>query len=204
MTPDSSHPAGIDEDLLRRTADGEAAAFAELFRRQRQVIYRFALHMTGRPAAADDVVQEVFLRVMLDAARYQSGRSGVAAWLCGIARNCARQWLDRDRPFQPLEIEMAEATGSSVLSDPLGDLTRAEGIARLRKAVLSLPVHYREAVVLCDLEELSYADAADAIGCAIGTVRSRLSRGRVLLAAKLVGRQTDESAVGLGDVRCPA
>jgi len=67
----------------------------------------------------------------------------------------------------------------------LGDLTRAESIEALRQAVLTLPVRYREAVVLCDLQELSYADASAALGCAIGTVRSRLHRGRALLATKL-------------------
>ena len=69
--------------------------------------------------------------------------------------------------------------------DPAADLTRAEGIDRVRKAVLTLPVRYREVVVLCDLQELSYAETADALGCAVGTVRSRLHRARALLAAKL-------------------
>ena len=70
-------------------------------------------------------------------------------------------------------------------ADTLGDLTRAESIDALRQAVLTLPVRYREAVVLCDLQEMSYADAAVALGCAVGTVRSRLHRGRALLALKL-------------------
>ena len=69
--------------------------------------------------------------------------------------------------------------------NPAADLVRAEGIDRVRKAVLTLPVRYREVVVLCDLQELSYAETADALGCAVGTVRSRLHRARALLAAKL-------------------
>jgi RNA polymerase sigma-70 factor (ECF subfamily) len=64
-------------------------------------------------------------------------------------------------------------------------MTRAEGIARVRRAVLSLPVRYREVIVLCELQELTYAEAAQALGCAIGTVRSRLHRARALLAGKL-------------------
>ena len=78
--------------------------------------------------------------------------------------------------------------------DLLGDLTRAEESRRVREAVLTLPVRYREAVVLCDLQELSYADAAAALGCAVGTVRSRLHRGRALLAAKLT--RSSRSAPG--------
>lgn len=180
-----------DDDLLERVAGGEAAAFALLFRRRHGVVYRFALHMTGSPAAAEDVTQEAFLAVMRDASRYQPGRSGVTAWLCGIARNHARRRLERDRSMVPFDegddgqVEWPAASG-----DLLEDLTRVEGIAALRRAILTLPLRYREAVVLCDLQELTYADAADALGCAVGTVRSRLHRGRALLAAKLTARTT--------------
>jgi RNA polymerase sigma-70 factor (ECF subfamily) len=187
-----------DEQLLARTAEGDAQAFSLLFRRRHGQIYRFALHMTGVAALADDVTQDAFMVLMRDATRYQPGRSGVAAWLCGIARNCARQRLNRDRPFQPLEDEDDSVGGEVALqTDPLGDLTRAEGIVRVRKAVLSLPVRYREVVVLCDLQELSYAEAADALACAVGTVRSRLHRARLLLAAKLSA--TDPSPGKLGE-----
>ena len=78
----------------------------------------------------------------------------------------------------------------AVDADPLAGLARRQHVLALRRAVLDLPVKYREAVVLCDLQELTYADAATALGCAIGTVRSRLHRGRALLATRLRG--TDE------------
>jgi len=204
MIDDPSRVASPDDDLLHRTANGEAEAFGQLFRRHRQAVYRFALHMTAQPATAEDIVQDVFLVVMRDAGRYEPGRSGVAAWLRGIARNCARQRLDRDRPFQPLPDEAAGNAGAAIQPDPLGDLARAEGIARLRAAILGLPVHYREVIVLCDLQELSYQEAADVVGCAIGTVRSRLFRGRDLLAAKLARRQAGEVPAKLSDTRCPA
>lgn len=175
-----------DDELIARVAQGDGQAFALLFRRRQGEVYRFALHMTGTPAMADDVTQDVFMVVMRTAARYEAGRSGVAAWLVGIARNCARQRIGRERPFQPLD-DVDEGAIEEVEGplDPLADLTRAEGIARVRRAVLSLPLRYREVVVLCDLQELSYAAAADALACAVGTVRSRLHRGRQLLALKL-------------------
>jgi RNA polymerase sigma-70 factor, ECF subfamily len=72
-----------------------------------------------------------------------------------------------------------------VQPDPLADLASAAEIQALRRAVLSLPIRYREVVVLCDLQELSYLDAAAALDCAVGTVRSRLHRARAFLAAKL-------------------
>jgi RNA polymerase sigma-70 factor (ECF subfamily) len=177
-----------DDELISRIAAGDAEAFSHLFRRRQGQIYRFALHMTASPAVADDVTQEVFLAVMSDAGRYDAGRASVTAWLCGIARNHVRRRAERDRPLQPLgdgddDDSIGEAL--TVEADALGDLTRAESIEALRDAVLTLPVRYREVVVLCDLEELTYAEAAAALGCAVGTVRSRLHRGRALLAVKL-------------------
>jgi RNA polymerase sigma-70 factor, ECF subfamily len=185
----TSHPDHCSDDsLVAAVAAGEADAFAALFRRRHRDVYRFALHLTGSHAVSDDVTQDVFLVVMRDAGRYQPGRTTVTAWLCGIARNCARQRLARDRALQPIGDAgdgWAEDDGPAVHPDPLGDLTRAERIEMLRRAVLTLPLRYREVVVLCDLQELSYAEAASALGCAIGTVRSRLHRGRSMLADKL-------------------
>jgi RNA polymerase sigma-70 factor (ECF subfamily) len=185
-----------DDELISRVAAGDAEAFAQLFRRRQGQVYRFALHMTASPAVADDVTQEVFLAVMSDAWRYDAGRASVTAWLCGIARNHVRRRAERDRPLQPLDGRDDDdgADGAmAVEADALGDLTRAESIEALREAVLTLPVRYREAVVLCDLQELTYADAAAALGCAVGTVRSRLHRGRALLAVKLAAAASAES-----------
>ena len=174
-----------DDVLLARIALGAGDALAALFRRRQADVYRFALHMSGAVAVAEDVTQDVFLIVMRDAGRYEPGRSTVAAWLCGIARNCVRQRLERDGRWESLDGEAGDDAQVVVLPDPLGELTRTERVAMLRRAVIALPVRYREVVVLCDLEELSYAEAADALGCAIGTVRSRLHRARTMLAARV-------------------
>ena len=186
MSGEPPYETASDDELMAAVAAGSADAFAALFRRRHGVVYRFALHMTGSPSIAEDVTQEVFLALMRDASRYEPGRSTVAAWLCGIARNHARRRFDRDRGMVALaadddDVREVAAPEPGVLDE----LTRLEGIERLRRAILTLPVPYREAVVLCDLQELSYADAAEALGCAIGTVRSRLHRGRALLASKL-------------------
>ena len=176
-----------DEQLLAGVAAGDQQAFATLFRRRHAAVYRFALHMTASAATADDVTQEVFLTMMRDAGRFDPARASVVAWLCGIARNHVRRCLERDERLQPLtdadEVHDPRCTAAG--GDQLGELARAERIAALRRALSSLPVRYREAVVLCDLQELTYAEAAHALGCAVGTVRSRLHRGRALLAAKV-------------------
>jgi RNA polymerase sigma-70 factor (ECF subfamily) len=175
-----------DDELVRRTAAGDADAFGTLYRRKRPDVYRFVLHMTADPGVAEDVVQDAFMTVMRDAGRFDPARGAVTPWLCGIAKNHLRQRLARDRRLEPLAHD-EEPTAATSAQEPetLGGLIRAEQLEWLRRAVLSLPLRYREVVVLCDLEELSYQDAADSLSCAVGTVRSRLHRGRALLAAKL-------------------
>jgi RNA polymerase sigma-70 factor (ECF subfamily) len=185
----SEHPS--DDELVADIATGDREAFAALYRRHRSDVYRFALHVSGSPQVADDVAQDVFVAVIHDAGRYRSGRSGVVPWLLGIARNHVRRWVERERPVLSLPDDESDAANRlAVETDPLAGLARRRHVAALRRAVLALPVKYREAVVLCDLHELSYADAADALGCPVGTVRSRLHRGRALLAGKLRSSDT--------------
>jgi RNA polymerase sigma-70 factor (ECF subfamily) len=137
--------------------------------------------MTGSPSVAEDVAQEVFLAVIREAARYTPGRSGLVPWLLGIARNHALRRIT-ERRHDPLP-ESGHEPG--IDADPADGIARGQDIAALRAALRTLPVVYREALVLCDLQELSYQDAADAAECAVGTIRSRLHRGRALLAAAL-------------------
>jgi RNA polymerase sigma-70 factor (ECF subfamily) len=174
-----------DEELIAAVAAGDREAFGALYGRRRPDVYRFALHMTGAPSAADDVAQDVFMTVILEAARYTPGRSGVVAWLLGIARNHARRRLAARR-FESMPDASAEP---ALIADPADDLARGQQAEALRRALASLPVAYREAIVLCDLQELTYQDAAAAAGCAIGTVRSRLHRGRQILAKKMRGER---------------
>jgi len=102
----------------------------------------------------------------------------VVPWLLGIARNHALRRIT-ERRHEPLPDDGLEP---AVVADPADAVARGQDIETLRAALATLPVIYREAVVLCDLQELSYQQAADAAGCAIGTIRSRLHRGRGLLA----------------------
>ncbi len=193
-----------DDDLIARVADGDRDALTLLFRRWHPHVYRYALHVSGSSAIAEDVVQEVFLAVMNDARRYQpERRSSVKAWLWGIARNQARRHFDSVRNRTSLD-DIGVALETAAPGDLLGDLTREERLQALRRAVTRLPLRYREVVVLCDLQELSYADAAAALECSVGTVRSRLHRGRALLAAKMGASATGEQSAVDADARCLA
>jgi RNA polymerase sigma-70 factor (ECF subfamily) len=113
--------------------------------------------------------------------------------------------VERGRSDVALESDLDEASlpELAVNDDPLAALTQREGIEALRRAVQALPRRYREVVVLCDLEEVDYADAAVALGCPIGTVRSRLHRARGLLLDKLNQERNPRQAMrGLRPVGC--
>jgi RNA polymerase sigma-70 factor (ECF subfamily) len=205
MNPEPVADSVPDDNLLERIAAGDAAAFTMLFRRRQADVYRVALLITGGRAAAEDVTQDVFLDVMRDAARYERGRSTVTAWLCGIARNHSRRRLERDGRLVALPDEHEVDGAGVVRTDPADALANAQQVDALRRAVLSLPLRYREVVVLCDLEELSYRDAALSLDCAVGTVRSRLHRARALLAAKMRIRRAPSGAAGAKSItRCLA
>jgi len=173
--------SSIEQHLLKRLLKGDEEAFAALYRVRHGAICRFALQMTGRKDLAEDITQETFLALALHGNRYDATRGSVMAFLYGIARNLVLKRLEKERP-EANETVVEEFAGDE---DLLGDLTRRESIDEVRRAVLSLPPAYREAVVLCELGEATYEDAAFALGCPVGTVRSRLSRARALLAKKL-------------------
>lgn len=184
-------PSRSDGDLLRLLAAGEEKAFLQFYRRYQGLVYRFALQMSGKTEIAEEVTQDVFLAVMKSAQRYDPARGSVAAFLYGIARNFVLRALERERPYVTAlddpagEYAARLTTEGAGEQDIFGDLARTERLELLRKAVLALPPAYREVVVLCDLHERDYSEAAEVLGCAIGTVRSRLHRARALLAEKM-------------------
>jgi RNA polymerase sigma-70 factor (ECF subfamily) len=193
-----------DDDLLMRMQSGDEEAFVSLYRRRQGAIYRFALHMSGSAAVAEDVTQEVFLALIRDQCGYDPSRGTLSGYLFGIARKLVLRFLDRSRSDVALDEELDEGGGDfSVIDDPLVDLTRRESLDALWRAVLALPRRYREVVLLCDLEEVDYSDAAAVLGCPIGTVRSRLHRARALLLDKLnPGRSQRPAMRALKPVRC--
>jgi RNA polymerase sigma-70 factor, ECF subfamily len=179
-----------DEELLRLMRAGDEDAFTTLYRRRQGGLYRFALQMSGSETLAEDVTQEVFMVLMREQDHYDAGRGSLQAYLYGIARNHVLRRLERDKPFVQIADDVEETESATTdrylaQADPLGELLLSEMIDSVRQAVLALPAHYREVVVLCDLHEMSYVEASAALSCAVGTVRSRLHRARGLLIEKL-------------------
>ncbi|MDQ2777562.1 MAG: RNA polymerase sigma factor [Acidobacteriota bacterium] len=168
-----------DAELLRLSDKGDEDAFLVLYDRHQGPVFRFSLHMSGSREMAEEVTQEVFMSLLSERKLYAPGRGPLQAYLIGIARNKLRRQLARDRRCP---------AGSSVAEERislLDGLDKERQLAALRKAISSLPPNYREVVVLCDLENKDYEQTARQLGCAVGTVRSRLHRARAILGAKL-------------------
>ena len=168
-----------DAALLAAAAAGGDAAFVELYRRRRDDVYRFAYALTRSRSFAQDATQEVFLQVLENAGRFDAAKGSARAWLLGCARHVV---IDRLRAENRLS---GEAPDQATAADHDLRVLSEQRLVRLHAAIARLPLEYREALVLCELAELPYAEAAAVLDCPIGTVRSRLHRARGLLTASL-------------------
>ena len=180
-----------DFALCARAAAGDEEAFAELFRRRQGQVYRFAMKMGATPAVAEEVTQEVFLALLNQLDRVNREAGALSTLLYAIARNQLLRHLSRNGREIPGKETMPEPAAAE--PGPFEQFAARQRTEQLRVAVLSLPAHYREVIVLCDLEELSQEDAARVLGCPAGTVKSRLFRARQQLWDRL---QERESAAG--------
>jgi RNA polymerase sigma-70 factor (ECF subfamily) len=209
-----------DDGLIRRVLAGDEDAFGLLYKRRHPSIYRFALHMSGNAAVAEDVTQEVFMTLIRDAGRFDPARGTVAGFLFGVARNHLRKRWEQDRRLVPLIGDADElgplasssgahnggngngngsGHGQYAVPTSRDEFASIEAISRVRKAINTLPENYREVVMLCELEEMSYEETAAALGCPVGTVRSRLHRARAILLEKLRDAQPVRRASAVGE-----
>ncbi len=175
-----------DEALLERARRGDRDAFTELVSRHQDALYTMALRLLGRPEDAADVVQETFLRAYVNLPKLRG--VAVKGWLFRVAVNAARDVQRRAvrRPTSPLE----DGEGKIIdLPDPaLGPDATAEARERagaIREALLALPLEFRQALVLRDVNDLSYEEVATVLRVPLGTVKSRISRARAQVAQTL-------------------
>lgn len=174
-----------DLDLVARARKGDLDAFGELVARHQGGLVRYLTLMVSNPADAEDVAQETLLRAYR-ALRNFRGQSTFRTWLYQIGTNAARTALDRRRQRredQPDEQGLLEFEG--------GDHVERRVVSHdlLRRALAELPEQWREAVVLRDIEGLDYAEIAEALGIPLGTVESRIFRGRQRLK-QIAGKET--------------
>ena len=175
-----------DVKLIERARRGDAAAFSQLFSRYQRSIYRYGAYMCGT-AAADDVVQDTFLAVLRQTDRRDGPSTSAGGYLFGIARHIVMKRLGSRGAAVEVDVDDSTVESLTEVDDvtPLDVLTRAETIETVREAIRALPAERREAIVLCELQEMNYADAAGVVGCPVGTIRSRLHRAKVELTKLL-------------------
>ena len=179
--------------LLARMKQGEEAAFVQLYRRHKDAVYRLALLYSGSTAHAADVTQETFVHFITQPGQFDPLRGTLGAWLCGVARNMARKAAGgREDSTDPDDLSDDSTLDEARIDrdTPLDRILRGEAAEHVRRALAALAPHYRDVLILCELSELSYAEAAQVCGIDIGTVRSRLSRARAKLAQRLAPFET--------------
>jgi RNA polymerase sigma-70 factor (ECF subfamily) len=179
-----------EADLVAKARGGNLFAFEEIVRRHQRRVYATALRILRRHDLADDVVQDTFLRAFKSFDQFNPG-TNCRAWLFTIMRNA---FLNRVRAAgrEVLEPDMDRLEAERISSATAGVASPEETFFQtvlhgdVDRALKELPLPFREAVILADLEGLSYSEMAEILGCPIGTVMSRLSRGRRLLRGALV------------------
>ena len=172
-----------DEDLMRRLQGGEAAAMAPLMSRWEGPVKRFIFRVVGNPAEAEDLAQEVFVRVFTKRATYRPGAK-FSTWCFAIAANQARNRLRWWRRRPALSLDAWNAAGGDMADESRAgaqastEAVRREQITAVREAVAALPLELRTALVLFEYEDQSVADIATALGCTAKAVENRLYRAR--------------------------
>ena len=189
MTTMTTLPDTADHELLRQTHAGRADAFTALYRRHQGPLFRYALMRCGSSDAAADVVQEAFMGLLTKRFNFDPLRGQLQHFLFGVARNLVlkleearRRQVALPEPDEDGELELdlpCEGAG------PLARLLDNETAQEVRRALALLPAHYRDVVILYELHDLSYLEIAAVCQIDIGTVRSRLSRGRAAMAKRL-------------------
>jgi RNA polymerase sigma-70 factor (ECF subfamily) len=182
-----------DDDLLERCRGGDQAAWRELVARHTRRVFGLAYRFTGRVDEAEDLTQEIFVKVYQTLDRYHPAHGAFGAWLAAVARNQAIDQYRRRRQERlrraddPAIVERADSGEEG----PLLSLERQERVRLVHRGLRALPPELREPLVLCDLRGLAYEEVAEALAIPLGTVKSRINRGRLELAKRLRSRHRE-------------
>jgi len=182
--------ASGDGELVQRCRDGDEGAWRDLVSRHTRRVFGVAYRFTGRVDEAEDLTQEVFVKVYQNLHRYRSDDGAFTTWLTTVARNQAIDHYRRRREERtrraddPAILDFESAPGEG----PDGLLERAERVRLVRSGLRALPRDLREPLVLCDIQGLAYDEIAGLLAIPLGTVKSRINRGRLELAKRLMSR----------------
>ncbi len=176
-----------EHELIKRSKQGDLNSFNQLVESYQGLVYNVALRMLGDAQAAEDAAQDTFLSAWKSLGRFKGGN--FKAWLLQIAANACRDQLRhlKRHPTMPLESLSFEPLSSA--ESPEDYALRQELSQQIQRGLDTLPPEQRLAVLLFDIQGFSYEEVAKVMGCSLGTVKSRLSRGRAQLRDYLVKRE---------------
>ena len=206
--PDEARQAELD--LIEGLRQGAESAYEKLISTYQQPVYNLVYRLVNDPSDACDVVQEVFVKIFRNIKAFR-GQSSLKTWVYRIALNEAhnrRRWFGRHKK-QEVDFERDDGMVGLSLQDTLPDsgsspfelALSVEAHKFIEEALQALSPAFREAVVLRDVEELSYEEIADVLGINIGTVKSRILRGREALRKEVTGRMGESTAARSADGR---
>jgi RNA polymerase sigma-70 factor (ECF subfamily) len=162
-----------DNELMEKVRDGRVEKLAILFERHHVMLYNFFLRLTGRRGPSEDLVQDVFVRILKYRSTYRS-ESKFSVWMYQIARNAHVDYLRKRKPEVALEEQFEEPAGAEA---PPADRMDAEiDAGLLRQALDRLPLRKREILLLSRYEDMKYKDIAELLGCSIETIKSSVHR----------------------------
>jgi len=185
-----------ERKIIEQVVAGDHDAFELLVKKYEDKVYHLCLRMCADPEQAKDLAQEAFIKAWRGL-RFYKHEAAFSTWLYRITVNCARDHCrsENRRPAvsltpaedgngEPIEIDVPVTEGDEV---PESALDRKETVRAVRRAIESLPEDMRQVIILRDLQELPYAEIASLMGIEVGTVKSRISRGRAALRELLQG-----------------
>lgn len=195
---ESGHAPDAIDTLIQRCLAGDQDAWAQIVRQHWRKVFNIAYKFTGKHDEAEDLTQDVFLKIFKSLDTFDR-RANFQTWLVSVSRNlCIDHYrsVRKERETIDRDVDAGQLTPAAVTVSPIAALEQADRVTLLKKALAYLPPTLRSAVLLRDIQELSYQEIADRLQLPEGTVKSRINRGRTELARQ-IRRLRDELETGV-------
>jgi RNA polymerase sigma-70 factor (ECF subfamily) len=182
------------ETLIHGCLQGDQQAWSEIVRRYRRKVFNVAYKFVGRHEEAEDLTQDIFLKIYRSLGTFDR-RANFQTWLISVSRNlCIDHYRSVRKERQTISRDADPGSLNPVSNDPgpIAALEQRDRVALLREGLAKLPPALRTAVLMRDIQEMSYQAIADALGLPEGTVKSRINRGRTELARQLARMREDD------------